>query len=182
MPDTALRQRLDAAIDVLDDAQRQRLLDWAGSMNRERRASARAWCQHRPHRGGAAHRERRRGGRACALSPRRRAGMLNPHGVLHGGAVYTMVDYAWAGRRCRRCRRARSVRRSRSKSATWRACAAGGSTARREIIKRGRQVVFLESRVTDDDGQAGRDRDRIVRSHPSRRVTASRLREGAING
>ena len=33
MPDQALRDRLNAAIDMLDDAQRQRLLDWAGAMN-----------------------------------------------------------------------------------------------------------------------------------------------------
>ena len=41
MADDGLRSRLDAAIDVLDDAQRQRLLDWAGSVNQR---VDRAWA------------------------------------------------------------------------------------------------------------------------------------------
>src|SRR6478672_12722955 len=97
MPNEALRGRLLDAIDVLDDAQRQRLLDWAGSM----------------HRGVAGARDPGRSvGPLADVLHITNAGVsdgharyelevvpesLNPHGVLHGAAVYTMIDYSMGG-------------------------------------------------------------------------------------
>ena len=85
----------NSGVELLDDAQRQRLLDWAGSMSREIEGARAPGASIGPiaetlhiskvAEGGAA-------GRAFRLDvvPE----LLNPHGVLHGGAVYTMIDYS----------------------------------------------------------------------------------------
>jgi acyl-CoA thioesterase len=151
--DPELQRRLDAAIAQLDDAQLRRLLDWAGVIN-ARVDNARApgtsigplaELLHITHDGAE-------GGRtqySLQVTPE----LLNPHGVLHGGAVYTMVDYSMGG-------------------ATMSVLPAGDICATIEIkinylagvrdgtlvcdtavVKRGRRVVFLESRVSDERGQ-----------------------------
>ena len=153
MPDPALRARLDAAIETLDDAQRQRLLDWAGAISahlpnaRAPGASIGPLAEqlHITNDGAA-------DGRAVyrlAVTPE----LLNPHGMLHGGAVYVMVDYSMGGATM-------SVLPPGDICATieikisYLASVRGGTLkAETEIIKRGRRVVFLESKVTDDAGR-----------------------------
>lgn len=76
--------------------------------------------------------------------------LLNPNGVLHGGAVYTMVDYSMGsatmsvldpGQYCA------TIEIKMSYLATVR-----GGTLRCEtrVVKKGRHIVFLESAVRDD--------------------------------
>jgi len=97
MADQALRDRLNAAIELLDGAQRQRLLDWAGAMNatvvraREPGASIGPLAEalHISNLGAADGHATYR----LDVAPE----LLNPHGVLHGGAVYVMVDYSMGG-------------------------------------------------------------------------------------
>ena len=79
--------------------------------------------------------------------------LVNPHGVLHGGAVYVMVDYSMGGATM-------SVLPAGDLCATieikisYLASVRGGTlTADTKIIKQGRRVVFLESNVTDDAGK-----------------------------
>ena len=97
MPDQALRDLLNAAIDVLDDGQRQRLLDWAGAMNatvvraREPGASIGPIAE-ALHISNAGAKDGHATYRLDVVPE-----MLNPHGVLHGGAVYVMVDYSMGG-------------------------------------------------------------------------------------
>lgn len=115
MADDALRARLDAAVEVLDDVQRQRLLDWAGSMNRAVERARAPGASIGPiaeylhiTNGGATE------GRATYyldIAPE----ILNPHGVLHGGAVYVMVDYSMGGATMSVLPRARSAPPSRSR-------------------------------------------------------------------
>lgn len=163
MPDDALRQRLNAAIALLDDAQRQRLLDWAGSMSRDvdgARAPGASigpiaemlHISRLPDGAGA-------DGRGSVqyrldVVPE----LLNPHGVLHGGAVYTMIDYSMgaatmaalpAGEICAtieiKVSYLAGVRPSGSHATPTLTCET-------TIVKQGRNVVFLESRVADDSG------------------------------
>lgn len=153
MGDDGLRARLDAAIDMLDDVQRRRLLDWAGSMNssveRARAPGASigplAEILHITN-GGAAD------GHAVYkldVTP----DILNPHGVLHGGAVYTMVDYSMGGAVVSVLPPGEICATIEIKISYLAGVRGGVLTCETDIIKRGRKVVFLESRVSDDAGK-----------------------------
>ncbi|HYM15166.1 MAG TPA: PaaI family thioesterase [Dehalococcoidia bacterium] len=152
MVDEALRARLDAAIDLLDDGQRQRLLDWAGSMNRSvERARAPgasigpiAEALHITNEGAA-------DGRATyALDAVPE--LLNPHGVLHGGAVYTMVDYSMGGATMSVLPPGEICATIEIKISYFTGVRGGRLTCDTQIVRRGRSVVFLESRVADAAG------------------------------
>lgn len=76
--------------------------------------------------------------------------LLNPNGVLHGGAVYTMVDYSMgfatmsvldSGQYCA------TIEIKMSYLASVR-----GGTLRCDtrVVKKGRHIAFLESKVHDD--------------------------------
>ena len=153
MPDDGLRTRLDAAIDLLDDAQRQRLLDWAGSMHRgvenSRAAGASigqfAEMMHVANAGVAPGRATYR----LDVVPE----LLNPHGVLHGGAVYTMIDYSMGAATMAALgpdEICATIEINVSYLANVRA---GTLTAETSVVKQGRRVVFLESRVSDGAGK-----------------------------
>ena len=153
MGDDGLRSRLDAAIDVLDDAQRQRLLDWAGSMNstveRARAPGASigplAEMLHISNHGAV-------DGHAVyklEVTP----DILNPHGVLHGGAVYTMVDYSMGGAVVSVLPPGEICATIEIKISYLASVRGGELTCDTNIVKRGRKVVFLESRVADDAGK-----------------------------
>ncbi len=153
MADEDVRARLDEAIDLLDDAQRRRLLDWAGVINANVSRARAPGTSISPladqlhitnagaNDGHAVYR--------LHVAPE----LLNPHGVLHGGAVYVMVDYSMGGA-------VMSVLPPGDITATieikisYLAGVRGGVlTADTQIIKRGRRVMFLESKVTDEAGK-----------------------------
>ncbi|HZP55955.1 MAG TPA: PaaI family thioesterase [Dehalococcoidia bacterium] len=152
MPDADLRARLDAAIELLDDAQRRRLLDWAGSMSRDvpgaRAPGASigplAEMLHITNEGSADGRARYR----LAVTPE----LLNPHGVLHGGAVYTMVDYSMGGATMAVLPPGEICATIEIKVNYLAGVRGGELTCETEVIKQGRNVVFLESRVRDEAG------------------------------
>jgi acyl-CoA thioesterase len=148
-----LRSRLDAAIDVLDDAQRRRLLDWAGVINanvagaRDPGTSIGPLAEYlQITNDGAAD------GHAVYhldVSPQ----TLNPHGVLHGGAVYIMVDYSMGGATMSILPPGDRCATIEIKISYLAGVREGRLTAKTEIMKRGRRVVFLESKVTDGAGR-----------------------------
>ncbi len=153
MPDQDLRARLDAAIVQLDDTQRQRLLDWAGVINANvDRARAPGTSigplaeqlhitQSGTADGHAVYR--------LKVTP----DLLNPHGVLHGGAVYVMVDYSMGGA-VMSILPPGDITTTIEIKISYLASVRGGTlTAATDIIKRGRRVMFLESKVTDDAGK-----------------------------
>ncbi len=153
MADQALRARLDAAIELLDDAQRKRLLDWAGSMN-QRVERARAPGSSIGPLAEALHIENdgASDGHACYhldVLPE----LLNPHGVLHGGAIYTMIDYSMGGVTMSVLPPDEICATIEIKVSYLAGVRGGRLTADTWIIKRGRSVVFLESKVTDDSGR-----------------------------
>lgn len=152
MPDDALRSQLDAAIDVLDDGQRRRLLDWAGSMNRNVTRAREAGASIGPlaealHITNAGAKDGVAEYRLEVVPE-----MLNPHGVLHGGAVYVMADYSMGGATTSVLAPGEICATIEIKISYLRSVRAGTLTCRTSIIKQGRAVVFLESHITDDDG------------------------------
>ena len=153
MPDTDIRVRLDAAIDVLDDAQQRRLLEWAGSINRavpEARApgSSIGPLAEMLH---IAHESSGEGRAVYRLDVT--AELLNPHGVLHGGAVYTMVDYSMGGATMAVLAANQICATIEIKISYLAGVRMGVLTCVTDVIKQGRKVVFLESKVTDDAGK-----------------------------
>lgn len=153
MTDDGLRTRLEAAIDLMDDAQRQRLLDWAGSMHRgvenARAAGASigpiAEMMHIVNAGIAPGRATYR----LDVVPE----LLNPHGVLHGGAVYTMIDYSM-GAATMAALGADEICATIEIKVSYLAGVRGGTlSCDTWIVKKGKNVVFLESKVTDESGE-----------------------------
>lgn len=153
MPDDSLRRRLDLAIDTLDDPQRQRLLDWAGGMNRRIENARAPGTSIGPlaemlrisNLGAAAGRSTYQ----LEVTPE----LLNPHGVLHGGAVYTMVDYSMGGATMASLPEGEICATIEIKINYLAGVRSGTLTCATEVVKQGRKVVFLESRVTDETGR-----------------------------
>ena len=153
MADPALRVRLDEAIDALDDAQRKRLLGWAGSIS-SNVPHARAPGASIGPLADMLHitNDGARDGVAryhLDVSPE----MLNPHGVLHGGAVYVMVDYSMGGATMSVLPPEEVCATIEIKISYLAGVTGGRLTADTAIVKKGRRVVFLESKVARDDGQ-----------------------------
>jgi acyl-CoA thioesterase len=152
MADPALKQRLDDAIARLDDVQRQRLLDWAGSISANVENARAAGASIGPlaeqlhiTNGGVVD------GRATYyldVTPE----LLNPHGVLHGGAVYVMVDYSMGGATMSVLPPGEICATIEIKISYLASVRGGRLRCTTGIIKRGRSVVFLESKVVDEGG------------------------------
>ena len=153
MPEEDLRARLNAAIDVLDDAQRQRLLDWAGGINRGV-ANARAPGTSIGPLADMLHISNLGSGEGRAtyrldVTPE----LLNPHGVLHGGAVYVMVDYSMGGATMAVLPQGEICATIEIKISYLASVRGGALTCITDVVKQGRTIVFLESKVTDDKGK-----------------------------
>lgn len=153
MPDPDLRTRLERAIELLDDAQRQRLLDWAGVMHRQVENARAPGTSIGPIADFMRIEtiERRPGIATYALTvvPE----LLNPHGVLHGGAVYTMVDYSMGAATMDAIAPDEICATIEIKISYLAGVRSGRLTCTTNVIKQGRSVVFLESHVTDASGR-----------------------------
>ena len=152
MPDDALRTQLDAAIAVLDDGQRRRLLDWAGSMNRNVTRAREAGASIGPlaealHITNAGAKDGRAEYRLEVVPE-----LLNPHGVLHGGAVYVMADYSMGGATMSVLEPGEICATIEIKISYLHSVRTGTLTCTTTVLKHGRAVVFLESHITDDAG------------------------------
>ena len=79
--------------------------------------------------------------------------LLNPHGVLHGGAVYTMVDNSMGGATMAALPEGQICATIEIKINYLAGVRGGTLTCTTDIVKQGRKVVFLESRVLDDAGK-----------------------------
>ena len=152
MPDDALRALLDEAIERLNDVQRQRLLDWAGSISANIENARAAGSSIGPL---AEQLHITNGGMGDGRStyfldvaPE----LLNPHGVLHGGAVYVMVDYGMGGATMAVLPAGEVCATIEIKISYLASVRSGRLTCETQIIKRGKNVVFLESKVVDADG------------------------------
>lgn len=92
----------------------------------------------------------REGASSCRLDTF--AELLNPNGVLHGGAVYTMVDYAMGAASMSLLAPGETCATIEIKISYLAPVRAGAVRCEARVLKKGRQVVFLAADVTDEAG------------------------------
>ena len=148
---------LRSAIDGLSPEQARTLLAWVRTLGRPRRSRTEAIEAGEPVLGALGdllgiEREAEEPGRTrmrMTVDPT----WHNPNGVLHGGVIYTMVDYSMGG----------AVQRSLSEGEH---CATievkvnylapvreGTLVVETMVVKQGRNIAFTESKVTDETGR-----------------------------
>ena len=78
---------------------------------------------------------------------------LNPHGVVHGGVVATLADYAMGGALTSRLDAGERCATLEMKLNYVASAARGRLRAEAAVAHRGRRVAVLEVRVSDDAGR-----------------------------
>ena len=78
---------------------------------------------------------------------------LNPHGAVHGGVVYSLVDYAMGGALTSRLAPGERCATLEIKINYLAAAAAGPLAARATVVDRTTRIGVLEARVTDGEGR-----------------------------
>ena len=79
--------------------------------------------------------------------------ILNPNGVLAGPAVYAMVDYSMGAAATTALEANQICATIEIKISYLASVRSGVVRAETEVIRKGRQIVFLESKVRDDAGK-----------------------------
>ena len=77
----------------------------------------------------------------------------NPNGVLHGGVIYTMVDYSMGSAVQPDLPEGEHCATIEAKINYLSAVREGTLTVDTEVVKQGRNIAFTESKVTDDKGK-----------------------------
>jgi len=78
--------------------------------------------------------------------------LLNPNGVVHGGVLFTMVDTAMGKATMTALEEGQLCASIEIQMRFLRPVSAGQLEADAAVIRRGRKVVHLESRIRDTDG------------------------------
>ena len=78
------------------------------------------------------------------------AGHLNPAGVVHGGALLTLMDHAMSAVAWEACERQACVTLDLSTQFLAAVRAGQGVEARAEVVRRTRQLVFMSGQLTVD--------------------------------
>lgn len=86
-----------------------------------------------------------------ALTPRPEH--MNPHGVVHGGVVYTLVDYAMGAALVSRLGPGERCATLEITIHYLTATTGGELTAEARVVHRSRRIAVLEGRVLGDDGR-----------------------------
>ena len=143
------RDELREGIDELTEEQARTMLGWTRALNRERRV---------------ADTERSVGslgdtlGIVSELQERGRSRMRlavdpawhNPNGVLHGGVIYTMIDYSMGGAIQNSLPAGEHCATIEVKVNYLAPVREGTLTVETEVVKLGRNIAFTESKVRDD--------------------------------
>ena len=79
-----------------------------------------------------------------------RAEHMNPHGVVHGGIVYTLVDYAMGGALTSRLEPGERCTTLEVNINYLAPVTEGGIRAEARVVERTRRIGVLEARVHDD--------------------------------
>ena len=146
------RDELRAAIERMTEEQARTLLGWARMIRRERRQEA---LEHSVGALGDALgivSEAREPGRArlrLTVDPT----WSNPNGVLHGGVIYTMVDYSMGGAIQPDLPEGQSCATIEVKINYLASVREGTVSVETEVVKQGRNIAFTESKVTDERGR-----------------------------
>ena len=77
---------------------------------------------------------------------------MNPHGVVHGGVVYSLVDYAMGGALTSRLEPGERCATLEVKINYLAPVSGGELTAQAEVVSRTRRIGVLEARVSSDGG------------------------------
>jgi acyl-CoA thioesterase len=77
----------------------------------------------------------------------------NPNGVLHGGVIYTMIDNSMGGAVQPNLPQSQACATIEVKVSYLAAVREGTLTVDTEVIRQGRNIAFLESRVRDETGK-----------------------------
>ena len=77
---------------------------------------------------------------------------LNPHGVVHGGVLYTLVDYAMGGALTSRLGAGERCSTIEIKINYVAPATGGRIVADARVVERTRRISVLEARVNADDG------------------------------
>jgi uncharacterized protein (TIGR00369 family) len=77
----------------------------------------------------------------------------NPNGVLHGGVIYTMIDYSMGSAVQPDLPEGQYCSTIEAKINYLSAVREGTLTVDTEVVKQGRNIAFTESKVTDDYGK-----------------------------
>ena len=148
------RDELRATIDGLTDEKAQTLLGWARMLSRERPTLD------EEHTVGALAdmlgivtetQEPGHGRMRLRVDP----AWHNPHGVLHGGVIYTMVDYSMGGAVMRSLPEGQLCTTIEIKISYLAPVREGTLIVETDVVRQGRNIAFTESKVTDE-------RDRLV--------------------
>ncbi len=156
------REELRAALDELTDEQARTLLRWAQALREQSRLLARP-----PGRRPASAEEERLGMLGELLGIERDArepgfcrmrlpvgrALYNPHGVLHGGVVYTMIDYSMGGAVMASLPEGQRCTTIEAKVSYLAPVREASLTVETRVVKLGRSIAFTESKVTDDAGR-----------------------------
>ena len=99
------------------------------------------------------------------------AEILNPYGVLAGPAVYAMIDYSMGAAAASALEASQICATIEIKMSYLSSVRTGMVRAETEVVRQGRQIVFLESKVRDAEGKlvATATGSFIVMSIPTRR-------------
>ena len=147
-----VRDELLAALDELTEEQVRTLAGWARTLRRE--PGARAGERSLGPLGDALGIEREEAppGHArmrLTVNPR----WANPNGVLHGGVVYTLIDYSMGGA-VQSSLPAGEYCTSISVAVSYLAPVREGTlVVDSEVTRQGRNIAFVESKVRDDAGR-----------------------------
>ena len=150
--DADARDELRAAIDALTEEQARTVLGWARTMRMERPTLD---SEHTVGALGDALgivSESQAPGRArmrLTVDP----AWPNPNGLLHGGVIYTMVDYSMGGAVQRSLPEGEHCATIEVKVNYLAPVRAGTLIVETEVVKQGRNIAFTESNVTDDQGR-----------------------------
>jgi acyl-CoA thioesterase len=78
---------------------------------------------------------------------------FNPHGVLHGGVIYTMIDSCMGAAVMARLEPPNFCATIELKVSYLEGVRGGRLLAEAEVVKEGRTIAFVDSRVRDDNGR-----------------------------
>jgi acyl-CoA thioesterase len=155
MPEGSVREQLDALIQQLDESKQRQLLAWASTLTGgavRSEASAEGASPGPLFDMLGIRNEHMESGRSVyALDVR--PDLLNPNGVLHGGAVYTMIDYGMGGATMSALPAGQICATIEIKISYLASVRSGTLRAETNVVKQGRRIVFLESKVSDQNGK-----------------------------
>ena len=148
---------LRSAIDGLSPDQARTLLAWVRTLGRPRRSRTEAIEAGEPVLGALGdllgiEREAEEPGRTrmrLTVDPT----WHNPNGVLHGGVIYTMVDYSMGSAVHTVLPEGQSCATIELKVSYLATVREGTLTVDTNVVKHGRNIAFTESKVTDDRGR-----------------------------